>query len=257
MSPAAPPKPVPQPARRPDPQRDEFEKLFEASPTPSSSAPAERTDEFDKLFGGNRAPGPFKPATRPDQFQNPFEETRVPAPPRSSAPPANAKPSWPANPARDEETGQFTRLFGSGPSGEAINIEEEQARAARSVQPEGRPFQAPTEFTRVFGPGEGGSAPPPTLPSSTKIGSASRLFGSMAEVRAEAPSKSAGPGEYTRITTRAELEAEQAALDRAKAAQAPPAPMAARRGLAIGLAIGGVVLMITIIAVLIIVLRKH
>jgi hypothetical protein len=157
----------------------------------------------------------------------------------------------------DEETGQFTRLFGSGPSGEAINIEEEQARAARSSQPEGRPFQAPTEFTRVFGPEAGGdTALPP--PPRTMTGSASGLFASMPGKNVAAvPAKPSGPGEYTRITTRAELEAEQAARDKARAEQAPPAPLAARRGFAIGLAIGGAALVIAIIVVLVIVLRKH
>ena len=71
------------------------------------------------------------------------------------------------------------------------------------------------------------------------------------------PGETSGPGEYTRITTRAELEAEQAARDKARAEQAPPAPLAARRGFAIGLAIGGAALVIAIIVVLVIVLRKH
>jgi hypothetical protein len=281
-SPAAPPKPVSQaPAKavspapaKPASQKDEFEKLFEGTPAPSSSVPlssaplssmrpsspaaSSKTDEFEKLFGGNPVPGPFKPATRPNNFKSPFDETLPPTTARPAAPPASAKPNWPVSPQSDEETGQFTRLFGSGPSGEAINIEEEQARAARAGQPEGRPFQAPTEFTRVFGPQAGGSAPPPQTKIPTKVGSASGLFASVEKKKVAAPSKSAGPGEYTRITSRAELEAEQAALDREKAAaQAAPTPMAARRGWMIGLAIGSAVLVIGIIVILVMVLRKH
>ncbi len=235
-----------------DPQKDEFEKLFEPGPSPSPSAP---TDEFEKLFGGNQRPAPPKPASRPSDFKIPLEDTSLPAPPRAAAPRASSKPSWPVSPQSDEETGQFTRLFGSGPSGEAINIEEEQARAAQRAQPEGRPFQPPTEFTRVFGPQDGASLPPPTVP--TKVGSASGLFRSVAAAKTEIPAKPAGPGDYTRMTTRAELEAEQAALDKAKAAQAPPPPVAARRGLMIGLAIGGAVLVIALIVTLVVVLRKH
>jgi hypothetical protein len=272
-------------------QTDEFENLFDANPSPAPARPPAvnpsrplnppaavnpspvvypsnaKPDDFEKRFGGNPAPqyskGDPQPARQPtrqpdptplDEFDQLLGGPPAPAPPRSMPRAGNAKPSWPAPSAPNEETGQFTRLFGSGPSGEAINIEEEQARAARSAQPEGRPFQAPTEFTRVFGPEAGGSVSPPVPP--TKIGSASRLFGSAPEAKTDPRAKPRGPGEYTRITTRAELEAEQAALDRAAAPQAP-SESSSHRGLMIGLAIGGAVLVIAIIVILVIVLRKH
>jgi hypothetical protein len=112
------------------------------------------------------------------------------------------------------ETGQFTRLFGSRLSGEAIDIEEEHRSAARSAPPENRPFQQAGEFTRMFGPQAGapGAAAPPqgdatrALNTSTRLGSASGMIGTPQEVAnvaaaalAGGKQPDAGPGEYTRI----------------------------------------------------------
>ncbi len=90
-----------------------------------------------------------------------------------------------------------------GQHGESINIEEEQARAARSAAPEAKPFQAPSEFTRMFGPEEGAARVlPPTQPKGPRTTSASGLFGPPTHLGGKATERSrtqTGPGEYTRL----------------------------------------------------------
>jgi len=262
------PKPVPVPAPQALPfpaqappvpaQPGEFTRFFSDvppnAPRPAAPPPKQEPGEFTRWFDSS-PPGPSKPAPQRQEFEELFGAPSVPAPRPARSPQASAKPGWPS-PSPNEETGQFTRLFGSGPSGEAINIEEEQAQAARSAQPESRPFQAPSEFTRVFGPEAGTSAPRSPV---TSVGSASGIFGSRLEVKqnTSAPpaptTKTAGPGEYTRITSRAELEAELAARNNTPP-PAPP-PQEARHGLTIVLAIGGLLLVATIIAILVLVKR--
>jgi hypothetical protein len=220
-APKAPPVPTPKPPQVPAPQPGEFTRFFGDVPAnaPRSNAPPPKQEpgEFTRWFDSS-PPGPSKPAPQRQEFEDLFGAPSVPAPPPARPQQASAKPSWPSPPPSDE-TGQFTRLFGSGPSGEAINIEEEQARAARSAQPESRPFQAPSEFTRVFGPEAGSSVPRSPV---TRTDSASGIFGSIVRGKSERLvqrtrlPRPAGPGEYTRITSRAELEAELAARDNAR-----------------------------------------
>jgi hypothetical protein len=251
------PKPGPKPPQVPATQPGEFTRFFSDAPPnapqPNAPPPKHEPGEFTRWFDSS-PPGASKPAPQRQEFEDLFGAPSVPAPSPARPPQASAKPSWPS-PSPDAETGQFTRLFGSGPSGEAIDIEEEQARAARSAQPESRPFQAPSEFTRVFGPEAGSNSPRSPV---TRTDSASGIFGSReAKPNApatNAPTKTAGPGEYTRITSRAELEAELAARD--KAPPPAPVPLEARRGLTIVLAIGGLLLVATIIAILVLV-KKH
>lgn len=221
--PSSPPKSVPPPAPQHEP--GEFTRMFQApggsaapaaNSTPRSTPPApapqsgsgqtvSEPGEFTRWFklpeqAGSQAPrsgSPSSPATPPPVAKSQgddFERMFGPAPVQAPEPIES----------QANERGQFTGLFGMGQVGESINIEEEQARAARSGAPEARPFQAPSEFTRMFGPGEGRgtSAPPPPK----TVRSASGLFGDPAELRqaVKGPGEprtqtQIGPGEYTRI----------------------------------------------------------
>lgn len=258
QKPSSPPKPSTSPAQA----GGEFTQFFGAvgaTPKPPAPEPKPKTPdagEFTGMFNVSPA-ATSKPTPQPRQYneyQDLFGDTNVPAASKSAQPPSS-QPSWPVSAPAELETGQFTKLFGSGPSGEAINIEEEQARAARAKQPESRPFQAPTEFTRVFGPQDGANVPPARV--AMPMDGASAIFGSIDELKtvAPAPTKSAGPGEYTRMMTRAELEAERPAAEQ-QPMQLAPAPAAKRNGLVIGLAIGSVALIIVIIVFLILA-QKH
>ena len=258
----------------------EFTRMFElpapkAPKTPTVTRPQQaEADTFESLFGVGGAVSPAKPPqtapapqTQSDTFENLFgggETARPQGEPRPS--PAQT------GQANDRQTGEFTRLFGRSPLGESINIEEEQARAARATPPENRPFQAPGEFTRMFGPQKQTPtaqttqpAPPMQRPISDN---ASGIFAK--PKKPMAPSGGGGaagqsntaassnappePGEYTRIIgTPAETEKPPAAL-------APPEPVAVqppavKKGLIIGLSIGAAVLVIAIIVIVILATR--
>jgi hypothetical protein len=173
---------------------------------------------------------------------------------RMTARPADP-PSAPKNPARPfsaDDVGQFNPLFGSGLSGEAIDIEEEQAKAARSKAPENRPFQQAGDFTRMFGrrEQEGADAPPPLLPPPVRPGaaSASQLFLSpddlakmSAEVLAKPKAQDEEPGSYTRMFGPApERQPDGPPESKPKAAVAPELPPPAKKntGLLIGIVLG-------------------
>jgi hypothetical protein len=105
-----------------------------------------------------------------------------------------------------EVTSEFTKLFGSGPVGQSIDIAEEQAKAARTVPHDSRPFQQAGEFTRIFGPEVGGNqtAGPADVTFSLNT-SASSLFGSPDELARQSDAALAGSqppdttSEYTKI----------------------------------------------------------
>ena len=171
---------------------------------------AEEMGDFTRAFGG-------APPKAPERVRAPVRLPSIPpvpppVPPRPAAPPpAPPRREPPPMPGASADTGEFTKLFGSGLSGEAIDIAGEQAKAARTTVNENRPFQKAGEFTRIFGPEMGGEAsdgPPASAPLSLNT-SASGVFGSLAEV--PKPAKGAGdapklpesqsddPGEYTRV----------------------------------------------------------
>jgi hypothetical protein len=174
---------------------------------PSGTRPAtpveEEMGDFTRAYGAtsSKVPDRVKPPARlPPRLPSP-----PPAPPRRDAPaPPVASAEW-ANP---DDTGAFTKRFGSGLSGEAIDIAEEQAKAARATANENRPFQQAGDFTRMFGPAMGGkvpAGPPPATPLSLNT-SASGVFGNSADLASpvkdasdapiEAESESE-PGQYT------------------------------------------------------------
>ena len=166
-----------------------------------------------------------------------------------------------------DDIGQFNPLFGSGLSGEAIDIEEEQAKAARSKGPENRPFQQAGEFTRMFGrrEPEGAAPPPPPPPARPGHASASQLFLSpeeLAKVSAEALAKPEAqddsPGSYTRMFGPRQPQSEEAPAPKPSPAPVPaPAPAAAKKNPAvlIGIIVGAVAL-IALLAWLLISLKK-
>ncbi len=242
------PGPSPPPAAPAPQTQGEFTKFFGSAPGPSPppAAPAPQTQgEFTKFFGS--APGPSPPPAAPAP-QTPGEFTRMfgAAKPAAVPPPAPSTPPLP-------ETGQFTRLFGSGPSGESIDIEQEQARAAQSAVPESRPFPKPSEFTRVFGPQQRGpQAPPRPL----TIGSASGIFKApSAPEPAKAPAENS-PGEYTRLIGRPG--------DPRPAPQAPPPPPpvtpvpvpAARRAWMVAAGVGAALLLLAMFVLLAMVAQR-
>ena len=127
------------------------------------------------------------------------------------------------------DTGEFTKLFGSGPAGQSIDIAEEQAKAARTAPQESRPFQQAGEFTRMFGPELGGpqSTPPPASTFSLNT-SASSLFGSPEDLARQAnaalshPDHAESTGDYERIFGgSSSTEAPAPALQRAPSAPTP------------------------------------
>ena len=159
----------------------------------------------------------------------------------------------------NQRGGEFTGLFGMGHAAEKINIEEEQARAARSATPEARPFQAPSEFTRVFGP-EAGAASPPAVGRvgvRTTEGSASGLFGSPKELAEKAkamgsPRIDTGPGEYTRVIAR------PGANQAPRPATPMPGPLPPpKRNWVLVLAIGIPVGALIVFAIIAMVMRSH
>lgn len=233
------------PQAKQQPPSDTFENMFgfsgegrpqaESIPPAASAAQQRRTDTFENMFGGPQA------------------QPRPPAPPAARA--------------ADPRTGEFTRLFGRSPLGEQINIEEEQARAARAAPPENRPFQAPGDFTRMFGPEMQTPTPQPVQPVHRAVSeTASGIFAPVnvpskpAALLGEQLAGAAGlanttpgePSEYTRTIAIAG-ETGQPAL--AKPPEPVPAQPAAKRGLVIGLSIGAAVLVIIIIVVVIFAVR--
>ena len=235
-----PPAPVPPSGLLPD-GPGEFTRRFETPrdhspllPPPVRQGP-EVPGEFTRLFETPQdhpplLPPPVRPAPSAGGlvaddageftrfFQPSAKAPQRPLPPLvgpPAAPPESARaPLWPPpSPHSSDATGQFTRLFGSRLGGEAIDIEKEHASAARSAPPENKPFQAAGEFTRMFGPqGEPGApvpprdAPPPSLNTSSRLSSASGMFGSpevMAKTSHEVLSggkpPDSAPGEYTRL----------------------------------------------------------
>jgi hypothetical protein len=229
------------PAKAPAPQSEdagEFTRRFGVpSPAPSQAPPADtERGEFTRMFG---TPSPPKPAASPALPQSvtppppiplaPGEFTQVFKLPLESTgsrrPSADHNPGRPApapegddfeklfgsaprsvpEPVQSNQGDEFTGLFGMAQAGEDINIEAE-AKAARASAPEARPFQAPSEFTRRFGPQEGAKIAPQTIriPPGEASRSASRLFGTPEELArkplsADPPKVTGGPGEYTRI----------------------------------------------------------
>lgn len=151
---------------------------------------------------GQASPPPFVPSMPPTPRAAP-ESPKVPEPPR-------APDDW----AASADTGAFTKLFGSGLSGEAIDIASEQAKAARTGGSDSRPFQKAGEFTRMFGPDLlGGAAPakPPVVAPLSLNTAASGIFGRSGDpppvsgngagLPAESgPAADSGQqGEYTRV----------------------------------------------------------
>jgi hypothetical protein len=284
-------------------QRGEFTRIFDPAPpkTPAPSISAAPASEFTKLFEGPPSPQPFVPSAAAQSqggeftklFEAPlgFGEPLKPPPPPAAPPPVARRPSasfppaapdspWPASSASDAspETSQFERLFGSRLSGESIDIEKEHASAAQSAPPDSRPFQQAGEFTRMFGPTSSGAAetaaPPPNAPhpalnTTTRMASASGIFGptqDLAKYAAEALAASkpadAGPGEYTRMFGPPAKLGEQDQAAQQPAAPKPPnpemqPPKKSRKNLIIVISVVAAVLILAIVLLIVLGRGSH
>lgn len=145
------------------------------------------------------------PSREPGEFTRLFDGAEPVAPPKIANPRPIEKPAPPRK--REVVDDEVARFFESALVEEAIDVEEQQERAARSKLPESRPFQPAGEFTRLFGPSAESpkhdapvrKASPPRLETSV-----SEFFGSTEEdarpgVPPEAAVAADTPGEYTRI----------------------------------------------------------
>ncbi|MBK7931626.1 MAG: hypothetical protein IPJ98_30360 [Bryobacterales bacterium] len=182
--------------------------------------------EFERLFGppgGRPFPGEEPPPPRPvsqsplpswpqGTHQPPTAQPSHPRPP--SQQPYAPPPAYPPPGAAPDRAGDFTQFFGSGFTGEPVDVEREQQRAAAEPgAPSRKPFQQASEFTRMFGPGAQGmgDAPPPPPPPRTGGGWADQsgaytMFGS--KLNTPPPNmnrpigemtQQVGPSEYTRM----------------------------------------------------------
>ena len=232
-----------------DEEPGEFTKLFPPS-APASRPPApQEAGDFTRAFGGipPKAPDRAKPPAR----MPPLPPSPPPLPLRREAPaPPGASAGLPA-PA---DTGEFTKLFGSGLSGEAIDIAGEQAKAARTTVNESRPFQQAGQFTRMFGPEMGAQAsagPPPAAPRSLNT-SASGVFGSPLDpAEPKPPGSPSDPGEYTGIFG-AKPKPSEPPTPPAAAKPAPVVPIAAAKRKMQPAVIAGVVAAVLVLVALIV-----
>jgi hypothetical protein len=243
------PKTAP-PSQQPSLLDDASGEFRRESPTPLASAPPaipaqERMGDFTRAFGP-------APAAVPDSLK---PRRRVP-PPTPRRPESAIPPAAPSDWAVAGDTGEFTKLFGSGLSGEALDIASEQAKAAQAAPSESRPFQQAGDFTRIFGPAIGGSSPtaPPPAPPVSLSTSASGVFALPvypASPAPEQPDTPAALNEYSSVFGQKPASAEPA---QAPATRKPPpdidltAPKSRMRPAVIaGVAIGVAVLIILIV----------
>jgi hypothetical protein len=166
---------------------------------------------------------------------------------------------WPdSQPGRSKDVSD---LFGPALPGEHVDVEAEQARAAKAKQPASKPFRRAGTFTRMFGP----SAPRKTAEQQDRPKTISSLFDSgldpfKSNIVTRADSKidvnaKAGPGEYTRM-----MAIPPPAEEAATPAPAQPAiPMAEPRGnraLVIAFVLIGVLAVAVIILVVLLYFRR-
>jgi hypothetical protein len=165
-------------------------------------------------------------------------------------PPQAPKPD-PADWHTSADTGEFTKLFGSGLSGEAIDIAQEQANAARTAINGTRPFQPAGEFTRIFGPEMGGEPSGGAPPAGWLNTSASGLLGGAGN--------SADAGEYTKVFggERGPSDGEAAqSPKRAPMIEIPPPTPRIHLGVILGI-VAVIVLLAVIVAAVVIASRLH
>jgi hypothetical protein len=171
LTPAAPaPKPVPS-------QEGDFTRVFGSAPAAQKreAPPGPAVPRSTNVPEYPLSQQSLKPIT-PNVTRRPAPEAQTAWPPASAnretpvvddfdrmtgkaAPIEPAMPDRPRAAATPQEPGEYTQIFGSSLQGESINIESEQARAARADLPESKPFQQAGDFTRVFGHRPGSKAP--------------------------------------------------------------------------------------------------
>lgn len=262
-APAAHPKPRPV-AGSATKEPGEFTRMFAAQlgALPNAAQPAPPAASSEK-----KEPGAF---TREFMVQAPASPkavqpaARQPAWPPEPPPPepvkvskpelarAVEKPMWPAEkPGRSDD---ISDLFNSVLPGEPIDVEAEQARAARSAPPESKPFRRAGTFTRMFGAPRSVRKAKPDRARTDEFFFDSAV-GSKAEKRADSkinPTKERGPGEYTRmVAIPQQMEEPQPPLPQpAQLAPAAPIPQGNRALVVAFIVIGVLIIAVIVLAAL-------
>ena len=142
-----------------------------------------------------------------------MSDSPLPSWPQAPPPPPPSQQGYQQPPTTQQGSGEFTRFFGNNFSGDPVDVEREQQRAAAEPSaPPRRPFQKASEFTQMFGPGAmdpGAPAPPPPPRTSNNWADQSGAY-TMFDSRLNTPppttgrrqtemTQHAGPSEYTRM----------------------------------------------------------
>ena len=226
------------PTLPPEPAPGEFTRLLQAEPERRATSEGESTRVF-QAPPPSPPPPPLPPSAQ-GEFTRMMQSPLAPGPMRSTPPPApQATP------------GGFTQMLNAGDPGSLPPRPPEPPKAAVSA-PKGGGFQAPGEFTRMFGsePQAREEIPPPQAPLPfPQGGAATGAF----ERRATPASIKAGPGEYTRM-----FSSPAAASPQAKAPAAPQqaaAPPPAKSNISLVLILAGL-FVLAVILILVLVLTK-
>lgn len=292
VKPPPPPPPPKQDPPPPAPPREEPPKREPPVKEPPAEPPAREPGEFTRMFA--------VPAIRPEQplpdlldEEKPSPKDDAPGftamfqavePPPASDPLGGATRKMEAADAgeftsqffagsragsgagtgakRTDSGDDFDRFFGPGLKGDGMNIEAEQAREARTPQPDARPFAKPGKFTKVFGPGGKREAQQPEPPPrrTTTAGSVSQMFAvpdlpkpPVTQAPPADPSAPKTKGEYTRMMQAHKLEAQPPAAPPPVAAAPAAEKKANKLWLWIGIGVG----VATILAVVVILLLRR
>ena len=171
-------------------------------PAPPAPKPAAPAGEFTRMMQANPAPAQPQPQPQPERVMRPGprpetgEFTRLFRLPntadsgsRTAPPPVN--PSPPPQPPQPAQPGEFTRMFQS-PVTQPTPLLPREDPFHQPYQP---PAEAPSEFSRNFGP------QPQAVPELFSHASerATQVFARPAPPPEPVPRVPEGPGEYTRM----------------------------------------------------------
>jgi hypothetical protein len=205
---------------------------------PVAGAATKEPGEFTRMFAAQQSNAPpAAPSPPPAEEKEPGAFTRefmvkapapqpawppkAPVPPKPEPPKPVEKQMWPEQkPGRSDD---ISDLFKSSIPGEQVDVEAEQARAARAAPPVEKPFRRAGTFTRMFGPHSPRKQERTQTPSFLfDSGFAAPVESKPVESKKE-PTIERGPGEYTRmVAVPQQTEAQQPVQP-----AAPPAVLAA------------------------------
>jgi hypothetical protein len=251
---------------------------------PVAGSATKEPGEFTRMFAAqlgavpNAAqPVPTEAASEkkePGAFTREFM-VQAPAAPKAVQPPASSQPAWPPEPPppgpvkvskpeavraiekptwpaeKPGRSDDISDLFNSVLPGEPIDVEAEQARAARAAPPETKPFRRAGTFTRMFGAPRSVRKSKPSDRARTDAFLFESGLDSKAAKVADSkinPTKERGPGEYTRmVAIPQQTEEPQPPLPQ-PAQLAPPAPtLQGNRALVIAFVVIGVLIIAVIV----------